>query len=425
MANSSSLHFSHIHSILCKLEPYDDFDTIEERNQSMIIGSSEYSNEFPEIHDGSNLRESNILGRREQQALNNTINFQNINMEEEINTNKELEDNLGKDAEIEPIIENIENEYDEVNESFFHDNKNLLEYNFKEKKENIFNNIFNEINNYNSNNNNQNNTVIYSNSNLNEIMGFGPGNNILNVDENDISKIKRSLMYIKYFNNKSSLNSTNSVTKDILNPNNNKSVLNDNKKLFNVTKQAEDFITQNIGLNLSSCQLTCHSKKCKRGRKQILSSGIKTEILDKTFLREFKKYLRLKKKEFKNIFAEDIIFWNEFLESKDIPFSFTQFEKKIEFKAYNKNLMNFIFSRAGANTLYTRFISETKDLKIDKIFSKKAIKKSPDNYTILFYKYYRNNLNRLFSQEYSESDIIIDELDINNVSIDLVNNSFH
>ena len=33
-------------------------------------------------------------------------------MEEEINTNKELEDNLGKDAEIEPIIENIENEYD-------------------------------------------------------------------------------------------------------------------------------------------------------------------------------------------------------------------------------------------------------------------------------------------------------------------------
>ena len=414
MANSSSFHYSYINSILSKLERYEESDLLEERNQNDLMN---ISNEFPEIQDGS------------KQALDNTINFQNINIEEEI---KDVEPKMDKDTGFEPTYENIEKEYEEVNESFFHDNKNLLEFNFKEKKENTFNNIFNEINNFNiSNNNGSNNTMIYSNSSLNEIMGFGFNNNNQGIDENDISKIKKSLIYIKYFNNKSSFNSTNSITREINNPNNsnNKSVLGEEKKLFNVIKQNEDIITQNIKLNSSSCLLSSKSQKYKRGRKQILISGIKTEILDKTILRQFRKYLNLKQKEFKNIFEEDSIFWNEFLESKGLPFYFTQGEKKLEFKSYNKNLMNFIFSKPGANILYTRFISETKDAKFDKVFSK-SIKKSPDNYTILFYKYYRNNLNRLFSPQYSEHDILIDDLDINNVNIkndsmDLVNNTFH
>lgn len=52
------------------------------------------------------------------------------------------------------------------------------------------------------------------------------------------------------------------------------------------------------------------------------------------------------------------------------------------------------------------------------------MKKSPDIYTIAFYKYYRQNLNKLYSQSYSDLDIIIDDLDLNNVSMDLVSNSF-
>ena len=86
--------------------------------------------------------------------------------------------------------------------------------------------------------------------------------------------------------------------------------------------------------------------------------------------------------------------------------------------------MNFIFSRNGANVLYTKFILENRDIKVDRIFSKKHLKKGPDYYTIAFYKYYRENLNRLYSKEYSEMEIDVDDLNINNISMDFINNSF-
>ena len=413
--NLSSINYSHMNSLICKLDKDDDdFNSIEEKNQnmSMFISSSYVSSEIQEIHDGSNMKENeinntlNILSKKEQ-ALDKSINFQNISVEEEF-INKEVFTNLGKDTGIEPIIEK---EDDDVNESFYHD-KYFIDK-FEEKKDNLF-----EENNINNNFNN--NTMInYSTSNE----GFV--NNYL-IDENDKLKIKKNLIHLKLSKNASSFNSTIiSTTKENSNTNN-KSVLSDNKKIFfNVTKANEDFITDNVKLNLSSCQLSSSkSKKSKRGRKQILLSGVKTEILDKTFLREFKKYLKLKKKEFKNIFEQDIIFWNEFLENKNPPFNYTNEGKKICFKSYNKNLMNFIFSRQGVNTLYTRFILENKDVKFDKIFSKKKIKKSPDYYTIAFYKFYRENLNKLYSQDYSEFEINVDDINLNNVSMDLVTNSF-
>ena len=413
--NLSSINYSHMNSLICKLDKDDDdFNSIEEKNQnmSMFISSSYVSSEIQEIHDGSNMKENeinntlNILSKKEQ-ALDKSINFQNISVEEEF-INKDVFTNLGKDTGIEPIIEK---EDDDVNESFFHD-KYFIDK-FEEKKDNLF-----EENNINNNFNN--NTMInYSTSNE----GFV--NNYL-IDENDKLKIKKNLIHLKLSKNASSFNSTTiSTTKENSNTNN-KSVLSDNKKIFfNVTKANEDFITDNVKLNLSSCQLSSSkSKKSKRGRKQILLSGVKTEILDKTFLREFKKYLKLKKKEFKNIFEQDILFWNEFLENKNPPFNYTNEGKKICFKSYNKNLMNFIFSRQGVNTLYTRFILENKDVKFDKIFSKKKIKKSPDYYTIAFYKFYRENLNKLYSQDYSEFEINVDDINLNNVSMDLVTNSF-
>ena len=413
--NLSSINYSHMNSLICKLDRIDDdFNSIEEKNQnmSMFISSSYVSSEIQEIHDGSNMKENEInntlnISSKKEQALDKSINFQNISVEEEF-INKEVFTNLGKDTGIEPIIEK---EDDDVNESFFHD-KYFIDK-FEEKKDNLF-----EENNINNNFNN--NTMInYSTSNE----GFV--NNYL-LDENDKLKIKKNLIHLKLSKNASSFNSTIiSTTKENSNTNN-KSVLSDNKKIFfNVTKANEDFITDNVKLNLSSCQLSSSkSKKSKRGRKQILLSGVKTEILDKTFLREFKKYLKLKKKEFKNIFEQDIIFWNEFLENKNPPFNYTNEGKKICFKSYNKNLMNFIFSRQGVNTLYTRFILENKDVKFDKIFSKKKIKKSPDYYTIAFYKFYRENLNKLYSQDYSEFEINVDDINLNNVSMDLVTNSF-
>ena len=415
--NLSSINNSHMNSGIFKLDKDDDyFNSIEEKNQnmSMFISSSYVSSEIQEIHDGSNMKENeisntlNILSKKEQ-ALDKSINFQNISVEEEF-INKDVFTNLGKDTGIEPIIEK---EDEGVDESFYHDKYFIDKFEEKKDKDNLF-----EENNINNNFNN--NTMInYSVSNE----GFV--NNYL-IDDIDKLKIKKNLICLKLSKNTSSFNSTTiSAIKDNSNTNN-KSVLTDNKKIFfNVTKTNDDIIIDNEKLNLSSCQLSSSkSKKNKRGRKQILLSGVKTEILDKTFLREFKKYLKLKKKEFKNIFEQDTTFWNEFFANKNPPFNYTNDEKKICFKSYNKNLMNFIFSRQGVNTLYTRFILENKDTKFDKIFSKKKIKKSPDYYTIAFYKFYRENLNKLYSQDYSEFEINVDDINLNNVSMDLVTNSF-
>ena len=421
--NSSSLN-SHMNSFIFKFDRLEDeFNIMEEKtpnNMSMFISSSYISSEIQEIHDGSNMKENeiseqfnntNILGKKE--ALDKSMNFQNMNVEEEF-IHKDDVTNLGRDTGIEPIKEREDD--DEVNESFYHGDVNFIDE--FEKRENLFNEINNNFNINHNNiniNNNVNNTVIYECS----------GNNLGILDDMDKLKIKNNLICLKKSKNNSCFNSTNSIVKDTSNSNSNKSVLNENKRfLFNVTKQSDDFITSNIKLNMSSCQLSCKSKKNKRGRKQILLSGIKTEIMDKTFLREFKKYLKLKKKEYQNIFDQDYVFWNEFLESKTPPFSFTQGGKRIPFRSYNKKLMNFIFSRKGANTLYTKFISENRELKVDRIFSKKHLKKGPDYYTIAFYKYYRENLNRLYSKEYSEMEIDVDDLNINNISMDFVSNSF-
>ena len=438
--NLSSINYSHMNSLLNKLDKDDDDSNIninEEKtpNLSMFISSSYFSGEIQDIHDGSNMKENemnntlNILSKREQ-VLDKSINFQNIREEEElINKDKDF---IGKETGIEPIIESG---YDEENESFYHDNiQNLIE-NFEKQKVDLFNdnnNNINSINNININNtinnnninNNINNNLSLNNSTLNEPMM----NNFCLIDESDKIRIKKNLIYLKHKNN-SSYNSTFlSSTKENLN-NNNKSVLTDNKKIFfNVTKQNDDFITDTMDLNLSSCQLSCKSKKSKRGRKQVLLSGVKTEIMDKTFLREFKKYLKLKKKEFENIFEEDPIFWNEFLKNNNPPFLFSVGGKEVEFKSYGKNFMNFIFSRPGVNTLYSRFISENKEIKYENIFpKKKKNKKGPDNYTQAFYKFYRENLNKLYSKDFSEFDINVDDIDLNNdnnVSMDLVNNSF-
>ena len=413
MLNNNSFSIcSHTNSLLFKLEKEEDeFNINDDKNpnMSMFMGSSYINSEIQEIHDGSNIKENEIndqfnTSNKKELALDKSMNFQNMSVEDEF-INKDDVTGLGKDTGIEPIDEREED--DDVNESFYHGDVNFIdEFEKKEK--------FDKIN-ININNNIVSNSVIYE----------GSGNNLVFLDDIDRLKIKNNLICLKKSKNNSCFNLTNSIVKDTSNSNSNKSVLNENKRfLFNVTKQSDDFITSNIKLNMSSCQLSFKSKKNKRGRKQILLSGIKTEIMDKTFLREFKKYLKLKKKEYQNIFDQDYVFWNEFLESKNPPFSFTQGGKRIPFRSYNRKLMNFIFSRKGANTLYTKFISENRELKVDRIFSKKHLKKGPDYYTIAFYKYYRENLNRLYSKEYSEMEIDVDDLNINNISMDFVSNSF-
>ena len=44
--------------------------------------------------------------------------------------------------------------------------------------------------------------------------------------------------------------------------------------------------------------------------------------------------------------------------------------------------------------------------------------------TLLFYKFYGQNMHKLYSDEYSLNDINIDDLNINNVSADQLNMTF-
>ena len=326
-----------------------------------------------------------------------------LNLEEEFE--KENKDKIGKDTGIEPIIENGFEE--EENNSFFHENNYFIQ---GCDDSSISLGINNNTNNNNIINNNIMNMTVSNDTKLDYF-----------IDENELLKIKKNLISLKFSKNNNSISYNNSTTKEnTFNNNSNKSVLNDNKKIFNVTKQGDDFLSSDMKLNMSSCLL---SYKPIRGRKKLLLDGIKTEIIDKTFLREFKKYLKSKKKEYGKIFEEDQIFWKEFLGNTSPPFYFSSGGEKIEFKSYNKKLLRYIFSKPSANKLYNLFVNEKKDIDYHQILSKRKVKKI--NYqTLAFYMFYRKNLNKLYSQEYSANEITIDELDFNNISCELIDSSF-
>ena len=419
----------HFNSFIGKLDRLEDADDLEEKNQNMSMilnnGIFNYSGEIQEMQLPTHIKENeinmsgplnlNLFGKKDngfdksiysiEQNFNETSH---MNLEEEFE--KENKDKIGKDTGIEPIIESeIE---DPQNDSFFHEN-NYFIHNCNDSSISL------GVNNNTLINNTLNNNII----NNNNIMSMSVLNDTKYdlIDENELLKIKKNLISLKFSKSNNSLSYTNSLTKETtFNNNNNKSVINDNKKLFNVTKQGDDFLSSNMKLNMSSCLL---SYKPKRGRKKLLLNGVKTEVIDKTFLREFKKYLKNKQKEYARIFEEDATFWKEFLANSNPPFSFTSGGEKVEFKSYNKNLLKFIFSKPSANRLYSLFANDKKELASHHLLSKRKMKKI-DYQTYAFYMFYRKNLNKLYSEEYSANEINLEELDINNISADLINTSF-
>ena len=419
MSSFSNLGNSfHYNSIMGKFDKTDEVFDLGEKyhNISMNNLNFNFSGDIPEITP-SNIKENdmninenetinlNLFGKKDQgfdkssYSLEQNFNENShMNIEEEFekdNNNKENYTKIGKDTGIEPIIESGFAE-DGINDSFFHEN-------------NFFIHKCNDSSISLGDNNNIMNMTVSNDAKLDFFF-----------DENELLKIKKNLINLK--NSKSnSLSFTNSLTKENTFINNiNKSVINDNKKIFNVTKQDNDFLSSNIKLNMSSCLLTY---KPKRGRKKMLLNGIKTEIIDKTFLREFKKYLKTRQKEFARIMEEDSTFWKEFLANSSPPFSFTSGGGKIEFKSYNKKLLTFIFSKPSANHLYSQFINDSKDIPLRQTYSKKRNKKI--NYqTLAFYLFYRKNLHKLYSQDYSANEINTDDIDLNNISADIINSSF-
>ena len=398
---SSSLIWNnpfHFNSFIAKIEKSDEEFDQEEKNHNLSMNNINFnfSGELPDMQFQSNIKENDInindnlnLFSKKDQAFDKSLysleqNFNensHMNLDEEFEKdNKENYTKIGKDTGIEPIIESIENGLEDgPNDSFFHENNYFIHKCDDSSISLGDNNLIT---------NNIMNMTVANDTKLDYI-----------IDENELLKFKKNLINLKFSKTNNSMSYTNSLTKESTFNFNNKSVLNDNKKLFNVIKQNDDFLSSNMKLNMSSCLLS--SSKAKRGRKKLLLNGIKTEIIDKAFLREFKKYLTTKQKEHSRIMEEDSVFWKEFLASSIPPFTFTgQNGEKLEFKSYNKK----------------------KDIVYHQISSKRRVKKL-NHQTLAFYKFYRKNLNKLYSQEYSINDINLDDIDPNNISADLINNN--
>ena len=237
----------------------------------------------------------------------------------------------------------------------------------------------------------------------------------ITLDDNEINKMRRNIMSLKL--SKSNIN----LNKSDMN------IINNKKPLFavsgsNYTLNHSNYYTQsNINTVKDRLNLTCNlsmnfnnpSNK-KRGRKKFLFDGVKIEIIDKAFLREFRNYLKRNKLLVKAIFDEiksdEKLFWNEFLQSNNPPFYFTNLSnKKIEYKSFNKCFLKFVFSHQSVRQLYNTFIKEKgKDL-VNSIINKKI--KKIDRKMLAFYSFYGKNLHKFYSNDYNLNDINIEDLE--------------
>lgn len=239
------------------------------------------------------------------------------------------------------------------------------------------------------------------------------------IEETEISKIRKNIMSLRLSKlnnaNKSCLNlnlHSKSNKKHIfivsnLNSNSNTNQ-NNTQNIFSNTHNPPG---NNKSVNLSFTTPTLKEKK--KGRKKFLLDGLKTEIIDKAFLREFKLYLKKSKSLLFNIFDElkqdEKVFWNEFLQNNYPPFYFTQCRTKVEYKSFSKNLLRHIFSHPSVRQLYSIFVKEKGKEIVNSIINKKI--KKIDRKTLLFYSFYGKNMDKLYSNEYNMNDINVDELE--------------
>lgn len=186
------------------------------------------------------------------------------------------------------------------------------------------------------------------------------------------------------------------------------SASNNNLNNFNLSSEYKDLKkdlseTTNISMNNSGT---------KRGRKKILFDGVKTEIIDKAILREFKLYVK-KSNSLKIIYdelkQEEKEFWNEFMNNSAPPFVFTINGRIQKFKSYNKNLMRYIFSHNSIKSLYSNFLKE-KDNDIGlKVLQKKCNSTQViDKKKRIYYSLYAKNMHKFYSVD---EDLDIEELE--------------
>jgi hypothetical protein len=287
--------------------------------------------------------------------------------------------NEGQNPCIDPIQE-VDSFERENNESFLHENNYLLDN-------------FNDTNSF---------DLTSSNGFPSELMKFDS-----TMEETELSKLRKNILSLKLSKSNINQNKSDLYINSVINK----------KKLFSVKYDSQ--IDKETNLNKTVCLSNNLNLSCtienpkKRGRKKILFDGIKTEILDKAFLREFKSYLKKSKCILKNTFdemkIEEKIFWNEFLQNNSPPFFFSENKKKVEYKSFSKSLLKFLFSHQSVKQLYTLFVKEKGKDFINIILNKKI--KKIERKMLIFYSFYGKNLHKLYSNDYNLADIQTDEVE--------------
>lgn len=334
---------------------------------------------------------------------------------------------------IDPILETEEFEKDQDDESFIHENNSFLFKDFQEDQ---------------------------SSSEINISTGI-PGAEFLlsSIEESEIQKMRRNIVNLKVSKSMLSEKNNSCNKTDILNhrrknifhvhhekntttPIQNTSLVNLNGlchglnglnasnglNIVNINNysnlsadpkmpEPRQYSNNLNNLNQSASNLSLTRNK-RRGRKKMLIDGIKTELLDKAFLREFKSFLKRSKclrVVYDELTREEKIFWNEFLMVSSPPFAFTikGLSEKIIFKSYNKELLQFIFSQPSARQLYEIFIKEKEKDFVISILQKKLNKKNIDRKLLLFYTFYGKNLYKLYNKDINMSDFNIEENESN------------
>ena len=345
---------------------------------------------------------------------NETNNLMIDEIDEKKNDEKYMK--IGKDDEniggIEPIKKEVDYYEGEQNDSFFHEGNFLfqkmgklnevkndskidmtieeeIEVDLSQIKKNLMCIKLSKSSLSSSNNNNTNESSYDINNNLN-------------------CSSKKGLFNVSKCNNND--NYSNSFSKSFLFYENNKS-LNANLKFTNSSLNISDSAKNKSSSNLKRV-------KKRKGRKRLFIDGIKTEIVDKAYIREFRKHLRKNREKFRSYFDEEPGFWGEFLEQTNPPFCFRGDNKgscggggkrSVEFKSYSQNLMKFLFGKSKFIELFRIFVKEKEHYLFDN-FIKKSKKNIPYN-SLMFYKYYGKNLHIIYSDDFSVHDINCEEDD--------------
>ncbi len=282
-----------------------------------------------------------------------------------------------------------EKEFENNDESFIYENNSLLK-DIKDQDQSHYDNDVNFLHNETL----QEEDMDYINSIRKNFLDQNSSNNCLN---------KTFMLPQK----KRFFNVSSSQTKQAYKNSNNMSQIHttilNNTTLLNSSLNGSLIENKNSSLN----QTTVTSSLKNKGRKKVLLEGVKTEVLEKAFLREFKQWLK-QTNYFRMIYdqfsPEEKLFWNEFINNNAPPFLFTINNRKQEFKSYSKQLMRFLFSYGSSRYLYDLFIKERDHDVVNKIFGKKS-KVMFDNKLMVYYSIYGGNLHKIYSPDFEIEEL--------------------